>query len=147
MIFYFSGTGNTRWVARQIADAIGEELLYIPDLIKERRYEFQVREDERIGFCFPTLGWQPPRIVRDFIGKLVLSGYEDAFRMQIHYIQSSCPNRMSAYRSCTRILRKKLPERLPMPKSNCQILSLPYGIAERVSCHLRRAPPHAFTLM
>ena len=79
MIFYFSGTGNTRWVAGQIAEAIGEELLYIPDLIRESRYEFQVGEGERIGFCFPTHGWQPPRIVRDFISRLVLRGYEEAF--------------------------------------------------------------------
>jgi len=67
MIFYFSGTGNTKWVAQQLADAIGEELLYIPDLIREGRYHFIPSEDERIGFCFPTHGWQPPRIVRDFI--------------------------------------------------------------------------------
>lgn len=70
MIFYFSGTGNTRWVARQIAEAIGEELHYIPDLIREDRYKFELKEGERIGFCFPTHGWQPPRIVRDFISKM-----------------------------------------------------------------------------
>ena len=35
MIFYFSGTGNTRWVASEIAKAINEELFYIPDLIRE----------------------------------------------------------------------------------------------------------------
>ena len=67
MIFYFTGTGNTRWVAEQIAEAIGEELLYIPDLIREQRYEFTLNEGERIGFCFPTHGWQPPRIVREFV--------------------------------------------------------------------------------
>ena len=67
MIFYFSGTGNTRWVAQQIAEAIGEKLLYIPDLIRNEQYEFTLQEEERLGFCFPTHGWQPPRIVRDFI--------------------------------------------------------------------------------
>jgi len=70
MIFYFSGTGNTRWVARQIADAIGEELLFIPDLIRKGQYGFTLKEEERIGFCFPTHGWQPPRIVREFIRQL-----------------------------------------------------------------------------
>ena len=50
MIFYFSGTGNTRWVAQQIAEAIGEELLCIPDMMKERRFEFKLQEGERIGF-------------------------------------------------------------------------------------------------
>ena len=74
MIFYFSGTGNTRWVARQIAEAIDEELLYIPDLIRQDRYEFVLKKDERLGFCFPTHGWQPPRIVREFIRKIKLTG-------------------------------------------------------------------------
>ena len=70
MIFYFSGTGNTKWVASQIADAIGEELLYIPDLIRKGQYEYEWHEGERIGFCFPTHGWQPPGIVREFIRRL-----------------------------------------------------------------------------
>lgn len=72
MIFYFTGTGNTRWVAQQIAEAIEEELLFIPDLIREGRYEFELQEDERIGFCFPTHGWQPPRILRDFVRKMTV---------------------------------------------------------------------------
>ena len=74
MIFYFSGTGNTKWAAQQIADAIHEELLYIPDLIREQRYGFELKEGERIGFCFPTHGWQPPGIVRRFISRLTLAG-------------------------------------------------------------------------
>lgn len=74
MIFYFTGTGNTRWVARQISEALGEELLYIPQLIKEGHYQFELQENERIGFCFPTHGWQPPKIVREFIRQLALKG-------------------------------------------------------------------------
>ena len=73
MVFYFSGTGNTKWVASQIAKALNEQLLYIPDLIREGRYEFTISENERIGFCFPTHGWQPPRIVREYIRKLKLA--------------------------------------------------------------------------
>lgn len=72
MIFYFSGTGNTRWVAEQIAKGIGEALVSIPDMIREGRNEFELREGERIGFCFPTHGWQVPRICRNFICQLSL---------------------------------------------------------------------------
>ena len=83
MIFYFSGTGNTKWVVRQIADAIGEELLYIPDLIRKGQYEYEVRVGERIGFCFPTHGWQPPGIVREFIRKLRMKRPKDTFCWEI----------------------------------------------------------------
>ena len=68
MIFYFSGTGNTRWAARQIAEITGERLLSIAgEADGDCRYA--LAEGERIGFCFPVHGWQPPAIVRNFISK------------------------------------------------------------------------------
>ena len=73
MIFYFSGTGNTRWAAEEIAKALGERLLYIPDELRKGHHSYTLGIDERIGFCFPTHGWQVPRIVRDFIRHLAIS--------------------------------------------------------------------------
>ena len=70
MIFYFSGTGNTRFVAEQIAAGIGEDLVFIPDAIRNNQYKFEIADGETIGFCFPTHGWQPPGIVRKFIRNL-----------------------------------------------------------------------------
>ena len=67
MIFYFSGTGNTQWVARKLAEATGEELCYIPDELQKGNLVYELKEGERLGFCFPTHGWQPPHIFRQFI--------------------------------------------------------------------------------
>jgi len=77
MIFYFSGTGNTKWVAQQLAEATGDELRYIPDELRKGELRYVLQKGERLGFCFPTHGWQPPRIVREFIRKSVFetSGY------------------------------------------------------------------------
>lgn len=69
MIFFFSGTGNTRWAAEMLALATGEQLLFIPEEMKES-CGYTLAEGERIGFVFPTHGWQPPRIVRNFIKKM-----------------------------------------------------------------------------
>ena len=69
MIFYFSGTGNTRWVATRLAEAVGETAVDIcgePD--NGRTYT--LTEGERIGFCFPVHGWQPPEIMLRFISKM-----------------------------------------------------------------------------
>jgi len=77
MIFYFSGTGNTRWAAEQISEAVGEELFFIPDMIKQGKYEFQLSEDERVGVCFPVHGWRPPFIVRDFVRRLKINKSSD----------------------------------------------------------------------
>lgn len=69
MIFYFSGTGNTRWAAEALAERTGERLLFIPDEQQKDVCEYTLEEGERLGFCFPVHGWQPPRIVRQFIRK------------------------------------------------------------------------------
>lgn len=34
MVLYFSGTGNSRYVAKRIADALGDELLSMNERIK-----------------------------------------------------------------------------------------------------------------
>ena len=49
MIFYFSGTGNTRWAAQQLAESTKEQLLFIPDELKGECI-YELRENERLGF-------------------------------------------------------------------------------------------------
>lgn len=75
MIFYFSGTGNTRWLAKQLAVATGDNIISIADAVVTGQYKYVVDADERIGFCFPIHGWRPPFLVRDFVKRLVLEGY------------------------------------------------------------------------
>ncbi|MCM1313470.1 MAG: EFR1 family ferrodoxin [Bacteroides sp.] len=69
MIFYFSGTGNSRWAARELADSLGEELRFIPDeLGSDMRYV--MRDGERLGFVFPCYAWGVPLLVENFIRRL-----------------------------------------------------------------------------
>ena len=70
MIFYFSGTGNSRWAAERLATLTGEKMFFIPKELQKGICSYELAEDERIGFCFPTHGWQPPKIVRRFIEQL-----------------------------------------------------------------------------
>ena len=66
MVYYFSGSGNTRYVARQLSEQIGEDLRFIPetDAISEK---FAGRS---LGFLFPIYSWGVPPIVTDFIRNL-----------------------------------------------------------------------------
>lgn len=72
MIFYFSGTGNTKWAAEYIAARTGERLVAIADE-PQNGCRYTLDDGERIGFCFPVHGWQPPAIVRRFIRRLVIT--------------------------------------------------------------------------
>lgn len=79
MIFYFTCTGNTGFIAHQLAQATGERLVSIATAITSGCYEHQLAEDERLGFCFPVHGWRPPFLVRDFIKRLKLKGYSGQY--------------------------------------------------------------------
>ncbi|HOY67796.1 MAG TPA: EFR1 family ferrodoxin [Candidatus Ozemobacteraceae bacterium] len=61
-ILYFTSTGNCLWIAKEL----GGELLSIPRMIKENRYEF---EDDAVGIVFPCYYLGTPRIVEEFLRK------------------------------------------------------------------------------
>jgi len=79
MIFYFSGTGNTRFVASQLAAATGDSLVSIATALVNGKFDYHLDADERLGFCFPIHGWRPPFIVRDFISRMTLDGYNGQY--------------------------------------------------------------------
>lgn len=83
MIFYLSGTGNTKWAAEYISNVTHEQLINITEVINGD-CAFMLQEDERIGFCFPVHGWRPPLLVRKFIEKLNISN------PQGHYTFALC---------------------------------------------------------
>ena len=89
MVFYFSGTGNTRWAAEQLAKATGERLLFIPEELYTS-CEYQLEDDERIGICFPVHGWQPPHIVRQFLSTLTLRPASADKPTTTHYTYALC---------------------------------------------------------
>jgi ferredoxin len=68
MIFYFSGTGNSRWVAQEIARQTNDEAVDIAMLRKIGAPHYEPAEDETIGFVFPIHAWRAPEIMSDFAG-------------------------------------------------------------------------------
>ena len=73
MIFYFSGTGNSNYVAKRIADALGDEIVNLNDRIKAGDTS-PVETGERVIIVTPTYAWRIPRVVRDWLRKTELRG-------------------------------------------------------------------------
>ena len=71
MIFYFSGTGNSKWAAKTLALETGDTLVSIPEVINSD-CSFTLEKDEHIGFIFPIHGWRVPNIVKEFLTKLTI---------------------------------------------------------------------------
>ena len=79
MIFYFSATGNSKYVAKRITDVLKEEIISIPECIKNESYHFTVKEGEAVGIVSPTYFGGLPTIVCDFLGRLKLSSTEKPY--------------------------------------------------------------------
>lgn len=56
MIFYFTGTGNSEWIAKQIARKINETTTNISSLTSTPNIE----KEKVIGFVFPIYAWGTP---------------------------------------------------------------------------------------
>ena len=87
MIFYFSGTGNTRWAAQKVAAATADRLVNIAEEMlaaetaqaSDPQFTYTLAQDERIGFFFPVHGWRPPRLVLDFLDRLHLTNADSHY--------------------------------------------------------------------
>ena len=79
MIFYFSATGNSKYVAERIAAATDDHVLSLRELVHSRSYQHDVTEEKRIGFVVPTYYFGLPSIMNFFLNKLRLLGYGDQY--------------------------------------------------------------------
>ena len=73
MIFYFTGTGNSRYVAKRLSDLTGQHLFCINDRLKDQDFGTVLSKDGLI-FVLPTYAWQIPKVVRKWIKKTEFMG-------------------------------------------------------------------------
>ena len=108
MIFYFSGTGNTKWAASKLAAATREDLISIAPYMRaddsshNLAEPFILKENERLGFVFPVHGWRVPKLVREFISKMKIQREpSDASAENKAKADDSLKNRPFTYCVCT----------------------------------------------
>lgn len=66
MIYYFTGTGNSEFAAKRIAEKTGMSAVPVYEYIAEGK-AFEPADGEMLVFVTPTHGWRIPRIVSDWI--------------------------------------------------------------------------------
>ena len=65
MILYFSGTGNSLAVARQLAERLNERLMPLIEAVKQ-----DLTNEKRIGLVFPTYDFNLPPAMRNMVAQL-----------------------------------------------------------------------------
>ena len=78
MIFYFTGTGNSLFIARKLLYR-GEQLVNIADALKNGELVYQIPTHERVGFVYPELCGTVPETVQTFIQKAILNNVRYVF--------------------------------------------------------------------
>jgi ferredoxin/flavodoxin len=71
MILCFSGTGNSRYIAKKIAAELEDGIVDVNAKIKAADYS-PVKTGENVIVVTPTYAWRIPRIVSDWLSKMKL---------------------------------------------------------------------------
>ncbi len=75
MIFCFSGTGNSRYIAARIADALQDTVISLNETIKANDHS-PIPTGSDVIVVTPTYAWRIPRIVSDWLSQTELAGAE-----------------------------------------------------------------------
>lgn len=78
MIFYFSGTGNSKFVASQISKRVKDEVISINKRLKEGASN-TFKSEKPFVFVVPTYAWRIPRVVEKFIQEVTLEGSQKVY--------------------------------------------------------------------
>ena len=94
-ILYFTSTGNNLYISKQL----GGELISIPQLMKEEKYDI---EDDVIGIIFPVFYANSPKMLREFIEKV---------NIKADYIFNICSYGSDGDMNALKLMKKTLKKR------------------------------------
>lgn len=134
MVIYFSGTGNSEYVAKMIAEKMGDDVFNANRSIKENKKECFTSEKPYV-FVFPVYLSTSPTIFRDFIESCAFEGNRSAYFVPTcASADGSVPN--SSKELCDRIgtLDYKGSRKVCMPQ-NYVILFTPFDEDKKQECY------------
>ena len=78
MVLYFSGTGNSRYVAKKIADVSGDAFISISQKLKNGDFG-EIRSEKPLVFVGPVYAGRLPRVMEDYIRKVKFIGTQKTY--------------------------------------------------------------------
>lgn len=78
MILYFSGTGNSRYVAKRMGEELGDEVVSVNERLKNKNRE-SLRSPTPFVVVSPVYAWRLPRVVEGFILETAFEGNADVY--------------------------------------------------------------------
>lgn len=124
MILYFSGTGNSRYVAKAIAKVTCDTVVSMNERIK-RGEDSVLHSEQPFVFVTPAYAWRMPRIVREHILHTEFSGNKkvyfvmtcgDSVGNAVRYIKEICRDKTFEYQGFSSVV---------MPENYIAMFSVP----------------------
>lgn len=101
MILFFTGTGNSKYVAKAIANKINDEVVSLNNVIKYTMAK-TFRSDKPFIIVAPIYAWRFPAIIEDLINKAEFIGNNE-----IYFIGTMESQSGNCYKYCKKICDKK----------------------------------------
>lgn len=118
MIFWFSGTGNSRSTALRLAQMMGDEAISISEAMQAERFEYSLKSGERVGLVVPVYYWGIPAMAEAFLAQLRITNGEGHYTYAVLVCGGSACNAVSRVQ---KYLKLDYYAELVMP-DNCVIL-------------------------
>jgi NAD-dependent dihydropyrimidine dehydrogenase PreA subunit len=105
MIFYFSGTGNSKYVSLKISKSLNIESISLNEYFKRGYNTLNNNNDDYLGFVFPTYDYDIPYVIKDYLKKANIIGVND--KTFVFSIVTCGAKTGNSYQSLNEILIKK----------------------------------------
>lgn len=112
MVLYYTGTGNSEYVANKIGEQIEDKVLNLFEKIKAHEYS-EIYSDKPFVIVYPTYAWQMPRILRDFIQQTIFAGNKNVYFVATcggsmgnmsKYLLELCRQKAFTYMGCAEVI-------------------------------------------
>ena len=127
MVLYFTGTGNSRYLARRIAEGLEMPLYDLNACIKAGDTA-PVQTGRDVVLVTPTYAWRIPRVVSEWLGKTALTGAE-----RIWFVMDCGSEIGNAAGYNRQLAAQKQLQYMGTARSSCRKTTLP------CSMHLKRS--------
>ena len=77
MIYYFSGTGNSKYVALKIENELNIKSISLNDMLKNNITVLDNENDDYLGFILPTYDYDIPYIIKEFVKNVDFKSIKD----------------------------------------------------------------------
>ncbi len=112
MVLFYSGTGNSEYVAKRIATALDDKCENLFERLSTQNNQ-PISSDTLFVIVAPTYGWQIPHILRDWLKGTELNGSKDIYFVLTcggeignaeEYLKKLCLDKGLNFRGCAEIV-------------------------------------------